>query len=613
MQAKENHQEFIIPKENILPVIQQTKPNQLKNALQPNKGLINTNIQPNIKSNFQENKLNQVKQGIQNKINVQKDGTNKNRQSLKPITKQNDNGKIKKANTKVNSASKLNSRKIKKTTQAKDENKESTKLANNAKSNTDKLNTAKPAKKENELDFVIFCDENDELAVKAVEKESNEQKNKAAEKKKGLAERNLKQNTTKINQQINQVNEQKINLECHEKIAKLQIQQTTQTEQQIIESKIQTEQQIVQQTVQIIKNNIQKSLNSNIELIKDAVVPINNLTLDETISLSECTINTINETTIENKENDPTLMSIDLTKDDDFEIQNVDQFRDVSGDMVCREFSNEIYLYMLERESKFLPDQDYMAKQPEINSKMRAMLVDWLIDVGIEYELGNETVFLTISYIDQFLSSLTISLQNFQLLGTAALFIASKYEEIYPPELKDFIFVTDDAYTKLQMLSMERVILKALNFQISPPTTFYFLKYFLTKLSLPIYAQHFAEYLCFLSLLHPWKFDSILPSDIAISAIIMTLHTYTLTDLVNLDDFKQLTKIHFHKNKEGKLSDEVAIKLRQSNVNEMFLLHKEAADDTQQAVFLKYSSEKYLSVATVDAPEEIPDVKNFFY
>ena len=77
--------------------------------------------------------------------------------------------------------------------------------------------------------------------------------------------------------------------------------------------------------------------------------------------------------------------------------------------------------------------------------------------------------------------------------GTAALFIASKYEEIYPPELKDFIFVTDDAYTKLQMLSMEKVILKSLSFNISPPTIFYFLKYFLTKLSLPVYVQHFAE------------------------------------------------------------------------------------------------------------------------
>ena len=77
--------------------------------------------------------------------------------------------------------------------------------------------------------------------------------------------------------------------------------------------------------------------------------------------------------------------------------------------------------------------------------------------------------------------------------GTAALFIASKYEEIYPPELKDFIFVTDDAYTKLQMLSMEKVILKSLSFNVSSPTIFYFLKYFLTKLSLPIYVQHFAE------------------------------------------------------------------------------------------------------------------------
>jgi cyclin B len=47
-------------------------------------------------------------------------------------------------------------------------------------------------------------------------------------------------------------------------------------------------------------------------------------------------------------------------------------------------------------------------------------------------------------------------------VGVAALFIASKYEEIYPPELKDFIFITDKAYYKQELKDMEFNILSKL-------------------------------------------------------------------------------------------------------------------------------------------------------
>ena len=277
------------------------------------------------------------------------------------------------------------------------------------------------------VNFVIFCDENDERAIKAVDKENRQEEkkpvNQNVDKKKGLVERNVKtQQNVQANQQETAVN-QKSTVNRQATISQKSTvnekstvnQQAKASVQQLVAqaTNVQTTVENVQQTIINIQSNVQ-TLKSNIELIKEAVVPINNLTLDET-TLDEITLN--EQSTIENKENDPTLMSIDLSKDEDMEMQVQDQHKDVSGDMYCREFSNEIYLYMLERELKFLPDPTYMNKQPEINSKMRAMLVDWLIDVGIEYELENETVFLTINYIDQFLSSLTISLQNFQLLG----------------------------------------------------------------------------------------------------------------------------------------------------------------------------------------------------
>lgn len=55
---------------------------------------------------------------------------------------------------------------------------------------------------------------------------------------------------------------------------------------------------------------------------------------------------------------------------------------------------------------------------------------------------------------DAYVSSLYL------LIGTTALFISSKYEEIYPPDIGEFVYITDDSYSKLQILNMEKVILK---------------------------------------------------------------------------------------------------------------------------------------------------------
>ena len=89
-----------------------------------------------------------------------------------------------------------------------------------------------------------------------------------------------------------------------------------------------------------------------------------------------------------------------------------------------------------------------MANQKEINDKMRAILVDWLIEVHSKFKLQKETLFLTINIIDRFLEKTIVSKSRLQLVGVTALLIASKYEEIYPPEVKDFVYITDRAYSK---------------------------------------------------------------------------------------------------------------------------------------------------------------------
>lgn len=62
-----------------------------------------------------------------------------------------------------------------------------------------------------------------------------------------------------------------------------------------------------------------------------------------------------------------------------------------------------------------------------------------------------------------------------QLVGGTAMYIASKFEEIFPPEISDFTYITDDTYTKIQIVHMERLILKELDFNLSAPNTHTFL------------------------------------------------------------------------------------------------------------------------------------------
>lgn len=83
---------------------------------------------------------------------------------------------------------------------------------------------------------------------------------------------------------------------------------------------------------------------------------------------------------------------------------------------------------------------------------MRAILVDWIIEVHLKFKLLPETLFITVSLIDRYLEIEQIKRTNLQLVGVTAMLIASKYEEIYAPEVRDFVYITDNAYTKEEIL-----------------------------------------------------------------------------------------------------------------------------------------------------------------
>ncbi|XP_068659776.1 G2/mitotic-specific cyclin S13-7-like isoform X2 [Aristolochia californica] len=122
---------------------------------------------------------------------------------------------------------------------------------------------------------------------------------------------------------------------------------------------------------------------------------------------------------------------------------------------------------------------DYMSTQTDINHRMRAVLVDWLIEVHLKFDLMHETLFLAINLVDRYLSRQGVTRKFLQLVGITGMLIACKYEEIFPPQLSDFIAISAGAYAREDVLKMEKSMLNTLQFNMSTPTPFVFMRRFL--------------------------------------------------------------------------------------------------------------------------------------
>jgi len=131
---------------------------------------------------------------------------------------------------------------------------------------------------------------------------------------------------------------------------------------------------------------------------------------------------------------------------------------------------------MKNTELEYIAQPGYMKNQPDINEKMRAILIDWLVEVHLKFKLYPETLYLTINLIDRYLEKEQVLRQHLQLVGVTSMLIASKYEEIYAPEVRDFVYITDKAYTKEEILSMEYKMLTKMEFNITTPSSYRFLE-----------------------------------------------------------------------------------------------------------------------------------------
>jgi len=146
--------------------------------------------------------------------------------------------------------------------------------------------------------------------------------------------------------------------------------------------------------------------------------------------------------------------------------------------LMVSEYVSDLFQHLYDEESKCLPKM-YMNNQRDINARMRAILIDWLVEVHMKFRLVPDTLYLCVNIIDRYCSLVQVARNKLQLVGVTALFIASKYEDIYPPEVRECVFMTDKAYQKQEIIKMEKDILNRLRFKITVPTAFPFLKRFL--------------------------------------------------------------------------------------------------------------------------------------
>jgi len=192
---------------------------------------------------------------------------------------------------------------------------------------------------------------------------------------------------------------------------------------------------------------------------------------------------------------------------------------DLKDIFVVPEYAAEIDSHLREAELRTRPKPNYMRKQNDLTPQMRSILVDWLVEVAVEYKLNDETLYLAVNYVDRFLSQMAVLRGKLQLVGTAAMLLASKFEEIWAPEVTEFVYITDETYTRQQVLRMEHLMIKVLKFDICCVTPLSFINRLLKASQADEQTCKFARFLCDLTLLE-YSIVKFCPSLVATAVVL---------------------------------------------------------------------------------------------
>jgi len=203
-------------------------------------------------------------------------------------------------------------------------------------------------------------------------------------------------------------------------------------------------------------------------------------------------------------------------------VPDIDE-KDLENAQLCAEYTVDVYSYLRNLEPSSTVKANHLLGC-SINDKMRAVLVDWLVEVQVQFKLLQETLFSTISIVDRFLAveGLTITRSKLQLVGVAAMFLASKVEEVYAPACSDFVYITDNAYTEDAIKQMEMKILQTLKFNLFEPLSLHFLRRFSKAGDVDVLQHSLAKFAIELALVE-YDLVPIPGSKLAASALCLSL------------------------------------------------------------------------------------------
>lgn len=272
----------------------------------------------------------------------------------------------------------------------------------------------------------------------------------------------------------------------------------------------------------------------------------------------------------------------------------IDIDSDQNDPQQCSQYANDIYDNLRVAELIKRPQSNFMETlQRDITQSMRGILVDWLVEVSEEYKLVPDTLYLAVHFIDLFLSQNYVERKNLQLLGITCVLVASKYEEMCAPRVEEFCFITDNAYTKNEVLAMESLVLNFLGFRLSAPTAKSFLRRFIRaaqasyknpKLELEFLANYLAE----LTLMD-YGFLKFSPSAIAASSVLLA--RWTLDQSIH--PWSPTLEHYTHYKAQDLKTTVLALQGLQLNTNNCLL----------NAIRAKYRQDKFMSVACLSSPK----------
>lgn len=143
---------------------------------------------------------------------------------------------------------------------------------------------------------------------------------------------------------------------------------------------------------------------------------------------------------------------------------------------------NDEYVFYFKKERCMLQNRTYKSTynyfetrngetdiKLSINHLMRAVLLDWLISVFIEWnDINHETIYLLKRYLDEYIVLLNKDIlpNKLQLLGCVCGWVASKFNDIFPPSLDDWVVIADDSFKDQEMLKLEVNVINTLKFNL---------------------------------------------------------------------------------------------------------------------------------------------------